>query len=80
MKTVAEMTEQERARALTWINAWKRAGPEMEKMRREDIRQADTASSIPAFDGLFENAVRNFPPKQTSGLVEQQRDFQRSKK
>jgi hypothetical protein len=49
-------------------------------MRREDIRQADTARSIPAFDGLFEGAIRAFPPKPTSGLVEQQRWFGRAKR
>jgi hypothetical protein len=49
-------------------------------MRREDIRHADTARSIPTFDGLFEGAVRDFPPKPTSGLVEQQRCFRRAKR
>lgn len=75
MKPVAEMTADERTKAMICINAWKRAGPELEKMRREEIRRADTASSIPAFDGLFEQAVREFPPAATSGLVQQQRCF-----
>ena len=80
MKPVEEMTAEEKARALVCINAWKRAGPEMERMRRDEIRRADTARSIPAFDGLFEGAVRDFPPKPTSGLVEQQRCFRLAKK
>jgi hypothetical protein len=80
MKPVSEMTAKEKARMLQCINAWKRAGPEMEIMRRAEIRRVETASSIPAFDGLFEAAVRDFPPKPTSGLVEQQRWFRRAKK
>lgn len=80
MKTVAEMSEQEKARVRQCINAWRRAGPELERMRREEIRRADTAASISAFDGLFEGAVRNFPPKPMSGLVEQQRCFRRERR
>lgn len=80
MKPVAEMTAEEKARAKKCVDAWRRAGPELERMRREEIRHADTARSIPAFDGLFEGAIREFPAKPTSGLVEQQRCFHRAKR
>jgi len=80
MKTVAKMTVKERAGALRCSNAWKRAGPELERMRREDTLRADTARSIPAFGGLFESAVRDFPPKPDSGLVEQQRCFRMARR
>jgi len=80
MKMVPEMTGEQRAQALDWVRAWGTAGPEMERMRREDIRRADTAASIPAFDGLFETAVRNYTPPPVSGLVEQQRYFRRASK
>jgi hypothetical protein len=80
MKTVAKMSAKEKALARKCISAWRRAGPEMERMRRNDIRHADTAHSIPAFDGLFEGAIRDFPAKQTSGLVEQQQFFRTAKK
>lgn len=79
MKPVAEMTTEEKARAKQCVDAWRRAGPELERMRREAIRRVNTAQSIPAFDGLFESAVRDFPAKPTSGLVEQQRCFRRAK-
>ena len=80
MKRMADMTAKEKSLALKWVRAWRRAGPELERIRREEIRRADTARSIPAFDGLFEAAVRDFPPHPTSGLVEQQRRFRRAKK
>ena len=67
-------------RAVAQCAAWRRAGPELERMRREEIRKADTSRSIPAFDGLFEGAVRDFPPRPTSGLVEQQLCFRLSRK
>lgn len=76
---VSEMSAEELARARECVRAWRRAGPELERMRRDDIRCADTAKSLPAFDGLFESAVRAFPPTMTSGLVEQQRRFRRLK-
>ena len=79
MKPVAEMTVEERAHAQKCVDAWRRAGPELERMRREDIRHADTMLSIPAFDGLFEGAIRDFPAKPTSGLVEQQHYYRRTK-
>jgi hypothetical protein len=74
------MTAEEQTRAKKCVDAWRRAGPELERMRREEIRHADTARSIPAFDGLFEGAVRDFPAKPMSGLVEQQRCFHRGKR
>jgi hypothetical protein len=80
MKSVAEMSGEEKARTRQWIEAWRRAGPELERMRRDEIRRANTVASIPAFDGLFESVVRNFPPKPFSGLVEQQRCFRRAKR
>lgn len=79
MKPLPEMTNKERDRATQCVEAWLRAGPELERMRRDDIRNTDTALSIPAFDGLFEGAIRDFPPKPMSGLVEQQRCFQKSR-
>lgn len=80
MNFIPEMTAEEKARARKCVDAWQQVGPELERMRREDIRHADTALSIPAFDGLFEGAIRDFPAKQTSGLVEQQRFFRRAKR
>lgn len=80
MKTIAEMTAEEKSRAQRCVDAWRRAGPELERMRRADIRRADTVRSIPAFDGLFEGAIRDFPAKPTSGLVEQQRWFRQAKR
>lgn len=65
--------EQQMARR--WMDAWRMAAPELDRQRRQEIRQADTGRAIQVFDGLFEAAVRDHPPAPTSGLIEQQRDF-----
>lgn len=69
------MTEAEKAQAKKWVNNWKVLAPILEKMRDEDIRAADTAAMIQSSNLLFRDAVKNFPPGQESGLIEQQRWF-----
>lgn len=69
------MTEAERADMKRWVQTWVQAGPELQKVRDADIRAADTASMIECTIGLFRDAVKNFPPKPTSGLIEQQQWF-----
>jgi hypothetical protein len=60
-----------------WVDAWKRAGPELEKMREEDVRNASAQRAVKAFSGLLDHALKKSPPEPTSGLVEQQRWFMR---
>lgn len=52
------------------VQHWRSAEPLLQAVRDEDIRSADTAQAIDAFNGLFEEAVRRFPPPAWSGLVE----------
>lgn len=56
-----------------WVENWKVVGPELDRMRREEIRRANTQESIQLFNLAFKAALRNTPPRQTSGLVEFQR-------
>jgi hypothetical protein len=77
MRRVAKTTAKNLAQAKIWVEAWKRAAPELERMRCEEIRRADTESAIPVFDGLFESAIEANPPGPMCGLVEQQRLFGR---
>ena len=69
------MTEAERELTKRWVQTWVKAAPELQKVRDADIRAADTASMIECCNSLFRDAVKNFPPKPASGLVEQQRWF-----
>jgi hypothetical protein len=59
------------------VLAWKRAGAALEAVRREEIARADTQKALLVLEELFEMALRAFPPRPSSGLIEQQRWFQR---
>jgi hypothetical protein len=66
-----ENTDADRLR--DWVRNWQLLGPELDRMRREDIRRANTQESIKLFDLAFKAALRNTPSRTTSGLVEYQR-------
>lgn len=53
---------------------WAANGPLLEELRDREIRRADTAFSIQMFELAFRIAVRDLPPRDSSGLVEWQ-DF-----
>ena len=80
MKTVAEMSESEKAQTRAWVKNWQAAGPILEEIRAEEIRATDTVDAMEILDGMFTHAVETVPVRESSGLVEQQRIFSRAKK
>jgi hypothetical protein len=58
-----------------WVETWKRAGPELEAIRRKEIEKIDTLESLSALEDAFNYALRELPPREESGLVEMQRWF-----
>lgn len=74
------MTKQEKENAKRWVEAWKLAGPELERERRKQIRNADTKRDLRLFEGLATWALKQSPPIADSGLVEQQRLFRLRRK
>jgi hypothetical protein len=60
-----------------WSDTWQRAGVELDKIRRREIRNADTQKAILIMSDAFEAALRTMPRRTTSGLVEQQKLFRR---
>lgn len=71
------MTDAERRLIGESVAAWSRAGPELERVRRENIRRTDTMRDLRAFRGLAVAALRASGGAASSGLVEQQAWFQR---
>jgi hypothetical protein len=63
-----ETSDTDRLRA--WVRNWILIGPELERLRREKIRNASTPESIQQFDLAFKAALRNTPARTTSGLIE----------
>jgi hypothetical protein len=60
-----------------WVEAWKQAAPELERMRREELRALDAFAAISLITGPADYTREPRAPKPTSGLVEQQRLFQK---
>lgn len=59
---------------------WREAGPELEQIRRAELRRLDARQAIALLCGPADYAVPPRAPKPTSGLVEQQRWFQKSRR
>jgi hypothetical protein len=68
---MGQPTERERQEA--YVRRWKTLGPILESIRDREIRQADTAASIRSMDQAYRIALRDLPPRSSSGLVEWQR-------
>jgi hypothetical protein len=71
--SLAGWTADELVRGRRWVQAWKQAGPELEQLRRDELRRLDTRAAIALLCGPADYRVPPRAPKPTSGLVEQQR-------
>lgn len=60
-----------------WVARWQKAGPELERIRREELLHTDVRNSIELLEDAFQSAILNYPASATSGLIEQQRWFMR---
>ncbi len=67
------MTELEMMRK--WVQTWKEAGPELEAIRQQEVREADNVVALAQMGCLFDHATRSQPPRESSGLIEMQRLF-----
>jgi hypothetical protein len=65
----------EREMMRRWVETWKRAGPELEAIRREEIRNLDPLKVLPLLEDAFNHALRQLPPRPSSGMVEMQAWF-----
>ena len=57
------------------VQAWKEAGPQLEAIRRREIRDADNLQVLALLESAFNHALRTMPARQSSGLVEMQEWF-----
>lgn len=67
----------EKEKILKWIQGWKKASPKLEEIRRQEIQNTDTKKGILTFTGMLFGALKQNPPKPWSGLIEQQKLFQK---
>lgn len=61
--------------ARRWMQAWRRAGPALERVRRAELRAFRYEDNYRLVDALLQMACDFGTPRTTSGLVEQQRLF-----
>jgi hypothetical protein len=71
------MTDSERLAIHEWVACWKRAGVELERLRREELSHVDTQQALQNLASAFESCRLHHKPALTSGLVEQQRWFRK---
>lgn len=55
---------------------WQRLSPILQQIRDRETRQADTQAAILMMRQALRIALRDLPPRQSSGLVEWQRYMQ----
>jgi hypothetical protein len=65
-------TPEQIAAGRRWAKTWQAAGPELERIRREELRRIDPFRTIALLCGPADYRVPPRAPKPTSGLVEQQ--------
>jgi hypothetical protein len=70
-------TDEQIAEGRRWVSAWREAGPALERIHRDELRRLDTFQTIAHLCGPGDYRVPPRAPKPTSGLIEQQRWFQK---
>jgi len=79
-KALSAWTPEQREAGRLWVAAWKSAGPELEELRRKELRALDTFKTIALLCGPADYRVPPRAPKPGSGLVEQQRWFSKARR
>ena len=57
------------------VEAWREAGPQLDAIRRREIREADNLQVLAVLEGACNHALRTMPARESSGLVEMQKWF-----
>jgi hypothetical protein len=75
-----DWTPEQIADARRWVDIWKRAGPELERVKRNELRRLDHQQTLQLLCGPADYNVPLRAPKPTSGLIEQQRWFMKARR
>ncbi len=73
------MTTPTVAQARAWMAQWRIAATALAQVRAAELRAVDLSDVAEQLDQALWARIRNEPPSQTSGLVEQQRVFAQSR-
>jgi len=75
---LADWTSDQIADGKRWVETWKLAGADLERIRRKELRELDTYRAIALLCGPADYTGAPRAPKPWSGLVEQQRWFMKA--
>ena len=73
------MARDEDALLRRWVATWIKAGPKLEAIRRRELRALSDQERMRIADELLQIGFRFARPRPTSGLVQQQRWFQKAR-
>jgi len=77
---MADAMDDAKGQMKRWVETWRAAGPELEAIRRRELREFDWAEKRSAFLGMWELVWAHRRSKTTSGLVEMQRILQKARR
>ncbi len=75
-----ELTPEQLEQGKRWVESWRRAGIEMERLRREKLANMDTNDELELLFGNIDPYLKQRAKSRTSGLIEQQRIFMKAAK
>jgi hypothetical protein len=75
---LASWTPEQVALGKRWVETWRLAGAELERIHRKEIRELDAYRAIALLCGPADYTLPPRAPKPFSGLVDQQRWFTRA--
>ena len=73
-------TPEQIAQGKRWVETWRLAGADLERISRQELRELDTYRAIELLCGDFDYTVPPRAPLPTSGLIEMQRKFMKAAK
>jgi hypothetical protein len=78
LSALANWTPDQVALGRKWVETWKLAAADLERIRRKEIRELHTYKTIQLLCGSADYTKPPYAPKPWSGLVEQQRLFKKA--
>ena len=75
---LADWTPEQLALGKRWVETWKLAAVDLERIKRKEIRELDTYKTISLLCGTADYTKPPYAPKPWSGLIEQQRWFKKA--
>ncbi len=73
--SLSTWTPEQIAQGKRWVQAWRKAGPLLEEVRRRELRELDAGRAVGLLCGPANYQIAPRAAKPISGLVEQQRWF-----